>query len=374
MEALNSGLLRKLADWSTDGFPVTSLYLDVDGRRHPRREDFLTRMEDLLKAVDDEALEKEHRRSVDADVARIRSFVRDEFERDGVRGLALFSSSGAGLWEDVSLPQPVRDGIEIGTRPRLLPLEALLERFETFCTVVADRERARILYAAAGRIEEVTQVVGDVPGWHDQGGWSQARFQRHIRDHAQRHLRRVSEMLLSLARRRPFDRLILAGADELVAELERELHDYVRRKVVERTTMPITVTAAEVLEHCLRVEVRLEADREAEAVDRLSHEVRAATGRVVSGLKDTLAALEAGRVEVLVVAYDLRQEGVRCDACGHLDTEGERCAVCGGRLAREDQLVEHAVESALRQRCRVETVAGAPRLHEIGGIGALLRF
>ncbi len=190
----------------------------------------------------------------------------------------------------------------------------------------------------------------------------------------QRHLKRVSDALLELDKQRPFDHLILAGSEDLVAGLERELHDYVRRKIVDKTTMPIAVSPSDVLEHCLQVEAGLEARREAEAVDRLFHEVHADTGRAVSGLKDTLAALEAGRAEVLVISADMRGTGVRCRACGHLDTEGSRCPACGASLAQDDQLVDEAAELALRQRCRVETVAGAPQLDDIGGIGALLRF
>jgi peptide subunit release factor 1 (eRF1) len=37
-------------------------------------------------------------------------------------------------------------------------------------------------------------------------------------------------------------------------------------------------------------------------------------------------------------------------------------------------LAEEAVELALRQRCRVETVADGDPLAEVGGVGALLRF
>lgn len=355
---------------------MTSLYLDVDGRHAPRREDYLIRMEDLLKeaSVDRPSWGRDRRRSAEADLALIRRFVRDEFDRSGVRGLAIFSSAGANLWEDVALPQVVRDRVEVGDRPRLIPLEALLETFEMFCTVVADRERARVFLTAMGRTDEVTGIFDEVPGWHVRGGWSQARFQRHIRDHVQRHLKRVANALLSLEKRRPFDHLILAGSESLVADLERELHDYVARKVLERVAMPTTVGREDVHAHCIEVEARLEAAREEEAVARLALEVGAGTGRAVAGMRDTLGALEAGRVQTLVVAGELRLVGVRCPSCGHLDLEGPRCAACGAGTEPADQLVEEAVESALRQRCRVETVARAPRLAEVGGIGALLRF
>lgn len=374
MATLDEGTLRALAGWSTDGFPVTSLHLDVDGRRYARREDYLTVMEDLLKSIDPGGLPRDHHRSVEADVERIRRFVREEFDRSGDRGLAAFCSSGSGLWEAVALPLPVRSGVEVGPRPRLIPLEAMLEELETFCTVVADRERARFFVTSLGRVVELGELEDEVPGWHDQGGWSQARFQRHIKDHVQRHLKRVADRLLALAKRGRFDHLVLAGTEELVADLERELHDYVARRVIDRTSMRIGAGPDEVLRHVLELESRLEAKREAEAVDRLIHEVGSGTGRASAGLAETVSALETGRAETLVVSPALSADGVRCPSCGHLDTEGVRCPACGAALEGTAQLVEMLVESALRQRCRVETVEGSEQLERLGGIGALLRF
>lgn len=377
MTTVDGGLLRKLADWSTDDFPVTSLYLEVDGKRAPRREDFLIRMEELLKeAAREEAAweDRRARRSLRADLERIGRFVREEFERGDVRGLAIFSSAGAGLWEQVALPVRVRDRVEVGSRPRLLPLEALLERFETFCTVVADRERARVFSVRMGRIEEVGDLFDEVPGWHDRGGWAQARFQRHIKDHVQRHLKRVAEALLRRFGRSPFDHLVLGGSDELVADLERELHDYVARRVLDRTTMPITAAPGEVLRHCLRLEEELEARREAEAVERLTEELGTGRGLAAAGMRDTLAALEAGRAATLVLAWELRRAGLRCPDCGHLDLTGERCAVCGATMRPAADLVEEAVEMAFRQGCAVQAVTSAPLPPESDGIGALLRF
>lgn len=374
MKALDRQLLRELADWSTGGLPVTSVYLDVDGRRYPRRADYLVRLEDLLRKAGNGSWSKEDRRSVDADSEKISAFVSERFERDGTRGLALFSCSGAGLWKDVALPQSVRDRVTVGPRPHLLPLEAVLESFESFCTALIDREKARIFLTVGGKIEEVSDILDDVPGWHDQGGWAQARLQRHIKDHIQRHLKRVSEVLLRQHKEQGFDHLILAGPDEVVAELERELHDYVRRTVVARVVLPMTARATDVLEATLAVEQELQTRREWETVDRLASEVGSATGRAVAGFDDTLLALESGRVQTLVVAFGLEASGVACTSCGHLATGGERCAVCGGDVEEAPDLVEEAIELALRQRCEVETVQDVPGLTALGGIGALLRF
>lgn len=377
MASLDRERIRKLAAWETDGLPVTSLYLDVDGRRWPRRGEYVRRAEDLLQRACDEARagERDGYLSVCGDVKRTLSFVRDEFDRTGrVRGLAMFSCSGAGLWDEASLPQPVRDQVVVRPRPHLQPLEAILELAEVLCVALVGRERARVFLASLGQVEEVSRLLDDVPGRHDQGGWAQARLQRHIEDHVQRHLKHVAETLLRLLQRRGFDHLVLAGPDETVTELERELHDYVRRTILGRASLAMAAPAEEVLATAVDLEVALERRREREAVERLVSETRANTGRAVGGVDDTLIALEAGRAEVLVVAAGLQVSGVRCSRCGHPATAGETCPVCGGSLAPAPDLVEEAVEMALRQRCRVETVSEDEPLRSLGGIGALLRY
>lgn len=373
MATLDPGLIRKLTDWTPD-HPVTSLYLDVDGRRHPSRNGYIVRMRDLLKGVGLDRWDREQRRSVGEDLEAIRRFVEEDLDRRGLGGVAVFSSSRSGLWEEVPVALPFRDRIHVGSRPLLIPLEGMLERFETFAVLVADRERARLLYVRQGQVEERGEIHDDVPGRHDQGGWSQARYQRHIEDHVHRHLKRAARGVLRASERRPFDHIILAGAEELVAELGRELHDYVSRRVLDRIALPISVSAEEVRRRVLAIEAELEARREAEALRRLTTEARSETGRAVSGLPDTLGALEAGRVETLVVAADLRAEGRRCPRCGHLSVGEARCAACGVATMTADHLVEEVVELAVRQNRKVETVGGSQELDALGGVGALLRF
>jgi peptide chain release factor subunit 1 len=371
--------IRTLAGWDTHGLPVTTLYLDVDGRRRPRRGDFVRRADDLLGEACDEAraFGRAPHRSVCDDVRRMRGFVRDGFDRRGVvRGLVLFSCSGAGLWEAFALSQPVRDRVSAGERPDLVPLEAILEMAETFCTALVDRERARIFLSSLGRIEEVTRFLDDVPGKHDQGGWAQARLQRHIEEHVQRHLKHVAEALLRIQQRRPFDHLVLAGPDEAVSELEREVHDYTRRRILGRVPLPMAASPEDVLTKAGELEADLERRREREAVERLLSESSSDTGRAVVGMEETLSALEANRAEVLVLSVELRARGVRCGRCGHLavGSDDRPCESCGGSVSVVPDLVEEAVELALRERCRVETVAGNGSLAQVGGVGALLRF
>ena len=375
MTELSHELVRKLAEWSPGEHRVTSVYISVDGRMHPRKKDYELRLDELLRAARDQArsLSKEQRRSVEADARAIRSHVVDRFQRGSTRGLALFSSSGAGLWEEIELSRPVRNQAVVAPHPDLLQVEALLETYESFCTVLVDSEKAHIFLAEMGRIEEERDLLDDVPGRHDQGGWSQSRYQRHVDEHRQKHLKHTAEVLFRFFKRRGFDHLILAGPEEIVPELEHELHDYLRKRIVARIALPVTASPDQILERSLRIEEDLDRSRVREAVDRIVAEA-AARRQAVAGLSATIAALADNRAGTLVVAMDLRAPGRECPSCGRLAERGRRCATCGSRTREVPDVVEAAVAQALRQGCRVEMVSEDGALAAQGGIGALLRF
>jgi peptide chain release factor subunit 1 len=371
---LQRGVVRTLAEWDGGGIPITTLYLSVDGRRYPRKQDYELRLAEELRRAHEVAatLDKDARRSVEEDCAAIASFVRDRFERGATRGLALFSASAAGRWEGIALPRPVRNQLEIGPQADILQLEALLDTYPTTCTALADFEKARLFLATLGSIEEVTEIRDDVPGRHDQGGWAQMRLQRHVDDRRRAHLRHVADTLLRLHDRRSFDHLILAGTAEVVAELERDLHDYIVKKVRARVVLPIGASAADVLERSLALDEELELERERAAADGL----RAGTsaGSAVAGLDDVLGALWEDRVAALVVDGALHLPGAACSACGRLSAGDGSCPACGAPMRPMPDVVEAGVAVALRHGCRVETVTQDGLLADAGGVGAFLRF
>lgn len=374
MSELDQRLLRTLAGWDTGGAPITSVYVTVDGRRYPRRSDYEVRLDELLRRARAlaEALGPEAARSVERDVAAMSEFVREELVRQDTRGLALFSSSAAGLRESVLVPRPVRDRAVVAPEADLLPLEALLETHPPTCVALVDFAKARLFLVELGRIDEVSDLVDDVPNRHERGGWAQMRMQRHVDDHRTKHLKHVADALFALSRRRPFEHLVLAGPAEAHREIEACLHDYLRRRIRTSLTMPMTASRADVLARVLEIEDAAERERERVAIERLSR-ATGADDHGVAGLDATLQALADERVAELLVSIDLSAPGAVCDRCGRLAASPGACPACGARAREIPDVVETAVATALRSGARVETVIGNG-LEALGRIGALLRF
>ena len=114
MAAITEDAIRELAAFKGEEAPVTTCYLDVDGRRFVRHQDYEHELDLMLRAAKEKANGSE---SVAKDLRRIDEFVRGGIDRSATRGVAIFSCSAHDLWEVVSLPVPVRNRIVVNSVP-----------------------------------------------------------------------------------------------------------------------------------------------------------------------------------------------------------------------------------------------------------------
>jgi len=96
----------------------------------------------------------------------------------------------------------------------------------------------------------------------------------------------------------------------------------------------------------------------------------------VIALEPALAALNRGRVAKLVYSDGLHSAGVECTKCEALFSDAvNSCKVCGAAAVSGVNVVERAVERALRRSAAIEAVKGqaSDSLNGAGGIGAFLK-
>src|SRR5262249_54383752 len=137
------------------------------------------------------SLTHDQRIALKADFDRIRRYFGDEFNRDGAHGLALFCSGLDNIWRPLPLTESVRDQIKVDRQFLLAPLVPLVGRGEGALVAVVGSERGELYRLRAGKLVEVVDRSDAQPRRHDQGGWSQANYQRHIDSLVQEHLRVV---------------------------------------------------------------------------------------------------------------------------------------------------------------------------------------
>jgi peptide subunit release factor 1 (eRF1) len=371
--------VRTLASRRAEHGKVLSIYLNLDPSQFGTAQARATEIRSLLdeahrRVRERDGLSHEQLVTLRSEVQRAERFFAYEFTATGAHGLALFLCDELDLLEALPLPRPVESAVVVDEVPYVAPLLSETATAE-WCVALVSRRSARILRGGEQRLLEVAQVRSNVHGWHDQGGWSQARYQRGIEEEAAAHLRRVTAELLRRYERRPFSRLVLGGPQELASAAEAALHPYLRARLAGWIHVDVEAATPEEVHAAVAEIVAADArQREDEALARL-HEGLGAGSGATRGLEQTLAALVERRVETLLLADGYRAAGVRCGRCGWLGpAEHKRCPADGERLEQCEDITEQAVVAALGQDASVLTLRDRPELGPLGQIAAVLRY
>ena len=373
---LDVATLRRLSALRPERGKVLSLYLDLDPSTFATRAARATAITSLLDEAERKARSEdgdhEERIALREDVERARDFFASGFSARSAGSFALFACSLADLFETLRLPRPIASEVVIDRTPWIEPL-ARFGGPEQLCIVLVSRRNARILRGTRDDVEEVAKVEDDVHGRHEQGGWSQPRYQRGIEKEVQDHLARVAARLFDLWKREPFDRLLVGAADELWPAFEDRLHPYVRERFVARFHVDVEhASPAAVLEAATPVLEAEDRTRERAALDRLEEGL--GTGRAEAGIEAVLGAVHERRVETLLFSEGLSVAGVACPRCGWLGLEGRRCPFDDTPVDRRDNVVEDAIEATVLQAAEPLAVRHHDDLARHGDIAALLRF
>jgi peptide subunit release factor 1 (eRF1) len=290
-------------------------------------------------------------------------------------GVAVFVEGGQVMV--VRLPEAPPDLVVWNEQAEIAPLQTMLDNNERMAVVLFDAHRTRLFTIFLGQIETRSSFEDAVPGKQATGGWfalEQTRFERHRLDHLRRHAQRTVREVMGVLRARSFDRLLLAGPEESLSVLRRQLSRPLELRLSGTIGVEISATDADVLRASLATAENLERQEEQRIVDELLESATAA--RVVLGVSSTLSALADASVHLLVLCEDFAEWGATCGACDRLVPGGQRCPACGSALAPLASLREAMIRRALAQGARVTTVAGpaADRLRAHGSVGAWTRL
>jgi peptide chain release factor subunit 1 len=340
--------LRRLAETRPANGKVLSLFLNLDPREFgtaPARSTEIRSMLDRAsrQVRDDQSLTHDERVALRADLERLQSELADGgLDLKGAHGVAVFASSAADLFEVLKLAEPVDHDPVIADTPFVAPLTAIGAP-ERWCVVLVNRRTARLLCGTGDRLQEVALIEDDVHRQHDQGGWSQANYQRSVDKEAFDHLKRTAEVTFARLKGALPAGILVGAPQELVNDFEGLLHPYLRERLAGRIDIDVEHSSAEDVRRCARerIEEATRAKQDA-ALARLAEAFGGGPGSAASGPQDVGLALEEQRVEILLVDAGFEPEG--------------------------------AIERALAQSADVYVLRDRPELASHGHIAAVLRF
>jgi peptide chain release factor subunit 1 len=371
--------LRELAAFRAKHGCAVSLYVGLDPSIVPTAGDLASHTRSLLaraeRQLDEQraTLSHDERKALTRDLERIESWFGREFSREGVRGVAVFCAEHDDLFLPLPLPWPVDDEARIAEQLYLAPLVRLVGQGDGALVAYVGRERGDVYQLCAGQLIPLADETADVPGRHDQGGWSQARYERHIENIVEQHLREVADTLDACVRRLRAMPIVLVGAEEIRSEFEEMLSKEARDCLAGWAPAEAHADGQELLEAARPVLDEWRRKREEALLERWREEA-GKNGRAAAGWEQTLEAASDGRVELLLVQDGVDQPAYECPKCGRAQRAGGSCPLDGTTMVSRENGVDIAVHKTLGHGGTVHVVRDRQDLEPVGGIAALLRF
>jgi peptide subunit release factor 1 (eRF1) len=368
---LSPDTLRRLAELRPDGGKVVSIYLNLDPTEFANGAARSTAINSVLDEAGRAARHEES--SVREDVERVRvAFAGTDFQ--GAHALAVFACARENLLDVIKLPRPVDNAVVIDEAPFIEPLVEV-QADARYGVVLVNRQTARIFRGSRDHLDEVARVDDEVHRRHDQGGWSQARYQRSVDKEAQDHLKNAADELLRRHKRRHFEALFIAAPEAIYNDFCQRLHPYLSERLAGRIDLDVEHTSTDYVQRAAEPTIAAyQRKHEQEALDRLEGGL-ATGGRAAAGLENTLDALNEQRVEILLLQDNFDAAGVCCPQCGWVGPSGvDACPADGSETAERRDITDLAVRRAIRQSAQVVRVSDDERLERVGSIAAVLRF
>ena len=374
--------IRKLARAEEGPYPFLSLYLNTKWDDEQQRERIRLFTKNQLKKSYDQIKQQENwRKAFLEDQKLIERYVEGLVRRaydEEVKGLAIFSCTGAKTFLTYPSVIPFENAFFLSALPSLRPLVRLSSQYQSTLAVMVDTDSAKLFEVSLEGLMAESVIENYVPGRHDQGGWAQMRYQRHIKDHMDKHHKEVAEQLTELFDSGKWKRVVLIGQERIVANFKAFLPERVKQQMMDTFSMDFSEERSKVLEKLFE---RL-LQKEKEEVSRQIQELKERTpqgGLATFGLNGTLEALNGGQVHTLYLLTSFSHSGGKCGRCGSLvlvhpaGSGPTSCPICKGETKIVD-LGEEMMRSALRQDGEVKWVEENSILKENDGVGASLRF
>src|SRR4051812_23154617 len=355
-------------------FPVLSLYLNAEPDQHGKDDvDRFLRRELTARGRTFQPHSAD-RESYDRDVQRIQSWVGENL-RPSANGVAIFACAGADdFFEAIQLNAPVKEHrLYVYHQPHLYELARLTDSYPRYAAVVLDSQLARIFVFALGGTVGEAQVEGESRNRHQAGGWSQARYQRHVDNQRQQHAKETVAALDRIVREEGIGHIVLAGGEVSVPLFRDELPQHLQEKLVEDVLrLDITAPEHEVLEATLDAMISEDRREDADQVRRAIEGYRSG-GLGVAGLGPTFGALIRGQVDDLLISEEFETR--------HAEPVPRNSPLIPPELAiqlpEEVEQVDLADELVTRAKgtgATVSFIENPTYLADVDGVAGLLRF
>ncbi len=333
--------------------PVLSVYLSVNAR-YPENQGqaYKIRLKDALREMEE----------LPEDLAsQVRESVEEETPPPHARTLVFFVAPD-GFFERYDLQVDLPEAFRFG-EPYMAPLVLAVDEHEAYGVAVVEAEEFRffvsepVIIPNEGRgatpessfFREVDMkphgmypVSGGSTDMDPAGRTQQTNIRRFFKE--------AGELTRKLIFQNNVRHLIVAGPKERTVVFLNELPQEIKARVVAEEAVATSAPESEIMQQFEAIQQQAEREREDDLIAK-------ARENGVRGVKDTIEALQEGRVYHLVALYDLEGETRWCDndELAITDMSQKECPFCR-QETRVRPLMDILIDLATNRGARLEYV------------------
>jgi peptide subunit release factor 1 (eRF1) len=375
--------LQRLVKLQSGKHWILSCYLKLEPRDRSRGKYLIklkNRIREVSEALPAEGLSRAELEQVNADLRRLQTLLQRPDALPPTQGLAVFICKPLGLFESIPLPRVHRSRLLVARTPLVRELATLEDEVGRLLAAVLDKNGAAIYEVSAFEARKLEELPAGAPRGrrfhgdrHGAPGQGEHGFHNRLRHDRDQLFASVAQRLFDLDRQEPVRGLVLASAGNEAESLRMFLHPYVAGKVLGTTRFVRSGGASLTDLHGMVLSVREGFERKLERHLVAEMLLGQGSGWAVNGIAPTLDALSRGQVRTLLVRADASVPGFRCAATGRLTLSAKECRGLGNAAPVPD-VIDDAIEEALRQRLDLDVVFEPDAADTINGLAALLRF
>ena len=352
--AAQAGDIRRLKE-RLEGHPglVLSVYLSVNAR-YPENQGqaYKVRLKDALKEMEEVPEEL---------AGRVREVVEGETPPSRARTLVFFVASDD-FFERYALQVDLPEAYRFG-EPYIAPLVLAVDEHEPYGVAIVEAEEFRFFVSEPVIIPEEGRGAAPESGFFREvdlkphglypvsgGSTDMDPAGRTQQTNLRRFFKQAGELTRKLIFQDNVRHLIIAGPKERTVVFRDELPQEIKDRVVAEEHVPTRAPEAEIFERLEAVVERTEQEREAGLIEQVRE-------NGVRGIKDTVEALQEGRVYQVVTFWNLAGEIRWCDhdQLAITDITAKECPFCR-RETRIRPLLDVVLDLATARDARVEFV------------------
>ncbi len=353
---ISYGEVEKLRSSRAPDESVLSLYLYVPPDRAALR-DLRAHAAGLIMAAT--AVTPGMLRPEDEQVARraVAAYARDRLGDT----LGIFVSGELGLLEVVTLPGRFPERAVLGVRPHVRPLLVALQRHPDHRVVIIDHRHAWLLAVTADHVEVVTRVPDDDAQPPGLGGWylEESHLLERVTERAGHLYQDAAQILDRQARAGGAQPLVIGGSPDSTTRLLAQLPRVVRDEYAGGFAAdPHRLTLARARALAAPVIAHWSQRRERRLAEFLTTPGPGVASAI--GLEESLEAVNADGVSLLLVDERAVVPGFSCERCDALTVSHDGCSDWGAAARPVPDLLEEMTGRTLHGGGEVVTAQALP--------------